>query len=140
MERNVQSESYAPNLHSIWDAGIVQRLKGTEPVAQWADSLDREFSAQVSAWQKEGVKLDDWAWEGHELADSVVYAKLPAPIPVEKPVAVKSCSDDDHVSTRLLKLREQVAQAYLDAVAPTVNEQIAKAGVRLAMILNQIWR
>jgi hypothetical protein len=139
VEKNPQYESYAPNLHAIWDAGIIQRLKGMESVAEWADSLNREFALRVGAWEKDGIRLDDWAWEGHELADSVVYAKLPVAIPVEKPVAVKSCVDDDHVSTRMLKLHEQVSQAYVDAVAPTLHEQIAKAGVRLAMILNQIW-
>jgi hypothetical protein len=54
-------------------------------------------------------------------------------------VTVHSCSDDNHVSTRLLKLDEHISQAYVDAVAPTIDEQIAKAGIRLAMILNQIW-
>ena len=83
--------------------------------------------------------MESWAWESHELADSVVYAKLPVAIPVEKPEVVKSCVDDNHVSTRMLKLHEQVSQPYVDAVAPTINEQIAKAGVRLAMVLNQIW-
>ncbi len=39
----------------------------------------------------------------------------------------------------MLKLHEQVSQPYMDAVAPTINEQIAKAGARLAMVLNQIW-
>jgi hypothetical protein len=58
---------------------------------------------------------------------------------VEKPEVVKSCVDDIHISTRMLKLHEQVSQPYMEAVAPTVNEQIAKAGVRLAMVLNQIW-
>ncbi len=129
----------APNLHGVWDYAIIQRVKGTEGVAQWAASLEERFSAQVPAWEKVGVNVDDWAWEGHELADSVVYAKLPVVIPVEKPVPMKSCADDDHVSTRLLKLHEQVLQPYVDAVAPTISEQIAKAGVRLAMVLNQIW-
>jgi hypothetical protein len=139
IERNVQYESYAPNLHAIWDSGIIQHLMGPEAVAQWAASLDQQFSAQDAAWQKAGVAVDDWAWEGHELADSVVYAKLPVAVPVETPVPVTACSDDHHVSTRLLKLHEQVAQPYVDAAAPTVDEQIAKAGVRLAMVLNQIW-
>ncbi len=40
----------------------------------------------------------------------------------------------------MLKLHEQVSQSYVDAVAPSVDEQITKAGVRLAMILNLIWR
>jgi hypothetical protein len=139
VEKNPQYETYAPNLHAIWDSGIIERLKGWESVAEWANSLDRQFSAQVSGWEKAGINVEDWAWESHELADSVVYAKLPVAIPVEKHVLTKGCSDNNHVSTRLLKLHEQVSQAYVDAVAPTLNEQIAKAGVRLAMILNQVW-
>jgi hypothetical protein len=69
----------------------------------------------------------------------VVYAKLPVAIAVEKPELVKGCSDDNHVSTRMLKLHEQVSQQYVDAVAPTIDQQLAKAGVRLAMLLNTIW-
>lgn len=139
VEKNPQYESYAPNLHGIWDSAIIQRLKGTESVAQWAAALDQQFSAHAGRWEKQGVNVEAWAWESHELADSVVYAKLPVAIPVEEPQPVRGCSDDNHVSTRLLKLHEQVSQRYFDAVAPTVNEQIAKAGIRLAMILNQIW-
>jgi hypothetical protein len=139
IEKNPQYETYAPNLHAIWDSSIIERLKGWESVARWADSLDQQFSSQVSGWEKAGIHVDDWAWESHELADSVVYAKLPVAVPVEKPVLTKGCSDDHHVSTRLLKLHEQVSQPYVDAVAPTLDEQIAKAGVRLAMVLNQIW-
>jgi hypothetical protein len=139
VEKNPQFESYSPNLHGIWDSNIIQRMKGTETVAQWADSLDQQFSSQAGGWEKAGVNLDNWAWESHELADSVVYAKLPVAIPVEKPEPVKSCVDDNHVSTRMLNLHERVSQQYVNAVEPTINEQIAKAGVRLAMILNQVW-
>jgi hypothetical protein len=139
VEKNPQYESYAPNLHAIWDYGIIQRMKGQEPVARWAASLDQQFSAQAGAWEKAGINVENWAWESHELADSVVYAKLPIAVPIEKPAPVKSCSDDNHVSTRMLKLHEQVSQPYVDAVAPTIDAQIAKAGVRLAMVLNQIW-
>ncbi len=139
VEKNSEYESYAPNLHAIWDSAIIQRMKRMESVAQWADSLDQQFSSHAGGWVKEGINVEGWAWESHELADSVVYAKLPVAIPVEKPEMVKSCVDDDHVSTRMLRLHEQVSQQYVDAVGPTVNEQIAKAGVRLAMVLNQIW-
>jgi hypothetical protein len=139
VEKNPQSESYAPNLHGIWDSAIIQRMRGTESVAQWAAALEQQFSSHVSGWQQAGVNVENWAWESHELADSVVYAKLPVAVPVEKPQPVKSCADDNHVSMRMLKLHEQVSQPYLGAVAPIINEQIAKAGVRLAMVLNQIW-
>ena len=139
VEKNPQSESYAPNLHGIWDSAIIQRMRGTETVAEWAAALDQQYSSRVAGWEKQGISVENWAWESHELADSVVYTKLPVAILVEKPQPVKGCSDDNHVSTRLLKLHEQVSQPYVDAVAPTINEQIAKAGVRLAMVLNQIW-
>jgi len=139
VEKNPEYESYTPNLHAIWDSAIIQRMKGTETVAEWANSLDQQFSSQAGGWQKRGISFENWAWEGQGLADSVVYAKLPVAIPVEKPEVVKSCVDDNHVSTRMLKLHEQVSQAYVEAAAPTINEQIAKAGIRLAMVLNQIW-
>ena len=138
-EKNPEAESYSPNLHGIWDFNILQRMKGMESVAQWADSIDRRFSSQTAGWQNAGINLDDWAWESHELADSVVYSKLPVAIPVEEPDLVKACSDDNHISMRMLSLHERVSQQYVDAVGPTINEQIAKAGIRLAMILNQIW-
>jgi hypothetical protein len=139
VEKNSLAESYSPNLHGIWDSNIIQRMKRMESVAQWADSIDRRFSSQTAGWQKAGINLDDWAWESHELADSVVYAKLPVAIPVEEPELVKACSDNNHVSMRMLNLHERVSQQYTDAVAPAINQQIAKAGVRLAMILNEIW-
>lgn len=139
VEKNPQYESYAPNLHGIWDAAIIQRIRGTKATAQWAAALDQQFRLRESRWERQGINVENWAWESHELADSVVYAKLPVAIPVEKPLTVKGCSDDDHVSTRMLKLHEQVSQQYVDAVAPAINQQIAKAGVRLAMVLNQIW-
>jgi len=139
VEKNPDYESYAPNLHAIWDSAIIQHMKGMESVAQWADALNQRFGLQAAGWEKQPISFENWAWEGHELADSVVYAKLTVAIPVEKPEVVKSCVDDNHVSTRMLKLHETVSQPYVDAVAPTINAQIAKAGVRLAMVLNQIW-
>jgi hypothetical protein len=40
----------------------------------------------------------------------------------------------------MLALHEELGQTYQDAAAPVVREQLAKAGVRLAMILNGIWK
>lgn len=140
IEKNPESESYSPNLHSIWDYNLVHQIIGRMTVEQWADSLDRQFRSQEGDWQKAGVHLEDWAWAGHALAKSVAYGKLPVAIPLEKEVPVSVCGDDRHVSRRMLRLHERVSQRYVDAVEPTVDEQIAKAGVRLAMILNQIWQ
>lgn len=139
IEKNPQSESYAPNLHGIWDSSLIERMKGEESVARWADAIDRQFSSQSKSWVAAGIYVDEWAWQSHELADSMAYGKLPVEIPAEPPRPVRGCYDDGHVAMRRLRLHERVSQEYLDAVAPTIDQQLAKAGVRLAMILNQVW-
>ncbi len=58
---------------------------------------------------------------------------------MEAPQPVTTCADDNHVSKRMLKLKEQIKQPYQNASALVIREQLAKAGVRLAMILNQLW-
>jgi hypothetical protein len=136
---NSAYESYRPNLHAIWDSGIIQQVKGRAAVGPWADGLDGQFTSQLSVWEKEGINLEAWAWEAHQLAETVSYRRLPDPIPVERPEPVSECTADHHVSQRMLKLHEQVSTQYVHAVAPALDEQIAKAGVRLAMILNRVW-
>jgi hypothetical protein len=39
----------------------------------------------------------------------------------------------------MLDLDETVNQKYVDLVKPVIEEQLARAGTRLAVILNQIW-
>jgi hypothetical protein len=136
---NPQFETYRPNLHAAWDSQLILRMMGSVSVQEWAASIERKFSSEAGAWQKEGVNLEAWAWESHQFAETAAYGRLPTPIPTEKPEPVKSCSDDNHVAQRLLKLDEQVSQPYQDAVAPVIEEQLAKAGIRLAIMLNQIW-
>jgi hypothetical protein len=136
---NPTYETYRPNLHAVWDFGIIQHMKGSTSTEQWAASLDHQFAARLEAWQKASINLDEWAWENHQQAETAVYGRLPVPVPVEKPEAVKGCSADNHVAHRMLNLHEHVSQQYVDAVVPVIDEQIAKAGVRLAIILNQLW-
>jgi hypothetical protein len=60
-------------------------------------------------------------------------------IPVETPQPLKACSDDDHISTRMLNLNEHLQEPYQDMAVPIVRERLAQAGARLAMLLNQLW-
>jgi hypothetical protein len=39
----------------------------------------------------------------------------------------------------MLALHEHLGRRYQDAVTPIIEEQLAKAGVRLAMVLNRLW-
>ena len=135
------SGSFHPNLHSIWDTDIVEHLSPDETSSQLASNLDQKFSAQISSWMKQPANFDEWAWESHELAEKVVYGKLPHPLPIETPRPMNSCVDPANPSShdRLLKIDENLGDDYQNAAAPVVEEQLAKAGARLAALLNSIW-
>jgi hypothetical protein len=60
-------------------------------------------------------------------------------IDAEDPVAVNVCTDDNDVLQRMLDLDESVNQKYVDQVKPVIEGQLARAGTRLAVILNEIW-
>jgi len=137
--RDPRGESYSPNLHSVWDASIIGRMLGTKTVRQFSDELDRQFTAQLGSWQRGGIDIDGWAWESHEVAERITYGDLPRKISIESPRPIKSCGDDGDVAHRMLLLHERLEFPYQDAAAAVVAEQLTKAGIRLAMILNQIW-
>ena len=137
-QRNPQSESYSPNLHGVWDSSIIGRMAGDKTVQQFAKEVEAAQAARISGWMTGTTNFDDWAWEGHELAESVTYGKLPHLIPVEKPVETPTCADDNHVAARNLALHEDLEQPYQDAAAPVVEQQLAKAGSRLAALLNDV--
>ena len=102
--RNPQTESYAPNLHGVWDTNILARATEGKTVDQVASDLDQSFRMKIARWQEGRPDVDAWAWESYQLAVKKVYGKLPARIPVETPQPVTSCADDNHVSARMLKL------------------------------------
>jgi hypothetical protein len=129
--------SYSPNLHEVWDTYILERdLEGATPQA-YATVLGQSYSREVVEWQKAGIHLDDWTWESHDLAESVVYGELIPKIPVESPVIVRSCADANNVGARYLAKHLFIGQDYQDFTAPVVEEQLALAAVRLSMILNE---
>ncbi len=83
--RNPQTESYAPNLHGVWDTNILAKATTGKNVEQVAADLDQSFTKEIARWQKGKANLDTWAWESYELAVKDVYGKLPVRIPVESP-------------------------------------------------------
>jgi hypothetical protein len=132
-----QSHSYSPNLHSLWDTTIVERdMEGADP-REYADFLEKSFAHDFAGWQNAGIHVDDWAWESHDLAQSVVYGKLRPKDPVEKFVPVDACTDDNNVGERMLQTHFAVGAKYQDAAALVIEKRLAQAGVRLAMVLNE---
>ena len=137
---NAASGYYRPNLHGVWDTSILERWAAGRSPQELAQELESKFKAQIPVWESQPVSVDAWAWQTHELAERVVYGDLPTKVAIEKPEPVKTCADDDHVSTRMLKLHEQIGEKYDEAALPVVQEQLAKAGARLAALLNSLWR
>ncbi len=64
--------------------------------------------------------LDDWLAETHQVAVAYVYAKLAQP-----PACGQPAPD------------QTISKAYLDGADPIVREQLARAAVRLARVLNE---
>lgn len=137
--RNPKNESYAPNLHGVWDVNILERATPGKTVEDVAADLDESFGKKIAGWQKGPANVDAWAWESYQLALKTAYGKLPTRVPVEPPLSVASCADDNHVSARMLKLNEHLAEPYQNLAGPVVRQRLAQAGARLALMLNQLW-
>jgi len=137
--RNPQNASYAPNLHGVWDVNILAKASMGEPVEQVAAGLEQSFGKEISHWQRGAADLDAWAWESYQLAAKDAYGKLPVRIAVETPQPVTSCTDDNHIAERMLKLNERLTDTYQNIAAPVVRQRLAQAGARLALLLNRLW-
>lgn len=135
---------YRPDLHGVWDKQLPERIGGIRresrdrDVRRFARSLAREFWREMARWRGEPPDVEAWAWESHRVAAADVYGRLPVPVRIEPPVAVRVCSDN-RASDRLAALREDLQETYIAAVRPAVRGQLAKAGARLAAVLNQTW-
>lgn len=130
------NHSFSPNLHSIWDTAIPERDAEGADSAEYADTLDALFAADIEGWQKAGIHVEDWVWEGYDFAENVVYGDLMPKIAIEPNVAVHSCSDDNNIGERLLHQNIVAGEAYQEKAAPVAEKRITEGGIRLAMILN----
>jgi hypothetical protein len=131
------NHSYSPNLHSIWDTAIPERDAEGADAAEYADTLDALYAADIESWQEAGIHVDDWVWEGYDIAENVVYGNLTPKIAIEPNVAVHTCSDDNNIGDRLLHQNIVAGETYQEKAATVAEKRITEGGVRLAMILNE---
>jgi hypothetical protein len=130
-----------PNLHAIWDTNMIQKDPTFSTPDAYATALTQQFQGQITGWQTAGGTPADWAWQSHELANSTAYGKLPAGIPIANDhVDITSCVlSGDNISRDMAAFDEVLGQPYQQAAQPVIQEQLTKAGTRLAMLLNQVW-
>ena len=134
---HARNNSYTPNLHHVWDTELPEsQMQGADPV-EFADTLDAAFASSFAAWQQGGIQLEAWAWESHDHAVETAYGALSKPFPVEPDVPVSSCADDNHIGQRMLHKHFVIGTVHRDQAASVVEERLAQAGIRLAMILNE---
>jgi hypothetical protein len=85
-------------------------------VFDYAEILNAKITPEeVSEWEK-GTP-EEWANESHRVATESVYKDIPA--------------DGDP---------PKIDEKYIERCAPVVDEQLEKAGVRLAEMLNKVFR
>lgn len=118
------------NLHAVWDRCIVEERIGTDPL-RIADELrgaitDEQraewFASDAIAWANESFTITTAPEVGYcvQVEGMCRYAEENAELDAGEPE--KSIAIDD---------------AYLDGNAPVLGEQLAKAGVRLAGLIEQ---
>jgi len=134
-------DTYKPELHGIWDKEMVEKDMKAINVATsqaYADFLDAAFSSEFAMWQAEAISSEDWAWDSHEHAEDIAYGDLPKLIPIDQhpDAQVKACSDNNRIGNRMFHKHIKVGQPYQDDVSPVIEERLAMAGIRLAMLLN----
>jgi hypothetical protein len=135
-----ENGKYSPNLHQMWDTSIIRTELSERmfTVGELASAINCRFDSQIDAWMKEPPSPMTWAWEGHQKAAEVAYGKLAPSVPVQEPVKLASCSVG-HVSQHMLALGLVADRKYEDAALAVIEEQLAKAGARLAAELNAVW-
>lgn len=124
------------NLHSIWDTLLIQHeLEAKkETVGDYARQIDRQFQDRWPAWGTAVIDPVPWAWDANRLAREFAYGNLKPAIPLEKPKTPTSC---DAERAKVEALHISIGEQYFNAAIPVVAEQLAKAGYRLADLLNR---
>jgi len=130
------SAMFLPNLHEVWDTEILERFSVGTSAWDLAQELEGKFSGPIAAWQRQPTDFAAWAWESHELAEKIVYGHLPHLLPIERPRRMTQCPLRGLGPSAL---DENLADDYQAAASAVIEEQLAKAGARLAALLNSLW-
>jgi hypothetical protein len=96
------------NLHAVWDSGLIRSIFWDW--GAYADYLESKWMVEHDISSLSDGSTVVWALEAHQAARDVVVSGL--------------------------RTNEPLGREYLDAVRPTLDRQLAAAGLRLARVLN----
>jgi hypothetical protein len=104
------------NLHHVWDSDIIDRR--TKNINVWLWDLDHLSNPYKTAEWSRGTP-EDWATESLQIAKTAY------------------CYPETKI---LLKSGAELKDKYYAYALPVVQQQLAKAGIRLAYVLNEIFK
>ena len=121
-DENTPMEWGYPSLHSVWDESLVRELLGNRSVRAMIRLLDREITPEdAAAWTFRPDVLS-WAADSYWLARKQAYR----------------WTDGTKVPFKWSRPgMDLTRENYVDSHLPIVREQLKKAGVRLALLLDQ---
>jgi hypothetical protein len=128
----VESYPHAANLHDAWDNAVVRgledRIDSGRPDTT-ARKLEQTYAAEKSRDVWMWGHTDDIALESNQIARADIYAALHLPLePCDVPDLL--CRTQPEVN---------LDSAYMDRAETIAGDRLAKAGFRLASLLNDIW-
>lgn len=106
------------NLHTAWDTSILEKRYGPENEVAVAKRLLATYRDSIPDWQK--GKASAWVNESHKLGETQVYGMLP------------DFACDSEFSGRVTLSKE-----YVDKAGDLIDEQLVKAGARIAYVLDR---
>jgi hypothetical protein len=127
----------ATNLHSLWDSGLLtaeMKRRSYRDAAAFAAGLDARFAPLYETLSKRRVNdPESWAWESNGVARRTVYGKLkPAIAPATAGSTVACSARRKSVGA----LHIVISAAYAAQAESAADKQLARAGFRLALLLN----
>ncbi len=98
------------NLHALWDDKLIEFQKLS--YTEYCQNINHAEPAQIEAWQKQ--TMPEWFYESYQLADKI-YGDIKQP-------------------------DQKLGYRYNYDYVALMNEQLLKGGVRLAGVLNEIFK
>lgn len=112
---------YPPSIHSVWDESMVLELMGGRSRSAFARFLMEGVDADQIAWWSQGKPLD-WAGDSYWRARKQAYR----------------WTNGEHLPYKWSRPgMDLTSENYIDSRLPVAQEQLQKAGVRLALLLNE---
>jgi hypothetical protein len=97
------------NLHSLWDSRMIEARGPAED--QLVSALERRVREHPDLASVRAGSITSWVMESHDVARDLVYPRL-------SPWLV-------------------ITEGYVDDAMPAIEQQMFRAGVRLAALLNE---